>query len=210
MPYLEELLDGEQLKKAELQDRVMEIIADSVNGWCFHGGTAIWRCYGGKRFSKDIDMYMKGRKDITKVLNRLRQAGFMVKKDAERRTTGFYTIRNSTDISLQIKIKPESCGIATYTNIDGTMMDVYAISPEGLVLEKIAAYNNRMLERDIYDIKVLAPSVVDKERIAATLEEFLKGIKRPKDEGALRGLVYEGIIPSFDEIVDYLKRWCAA
>lgn len=208
MPYLEDLLHGEQLKKAELQDRVIEIIANSVQSWCFHGGTAIWRCYGGKRFSKDIDMYMKEDNDIEKALNRLRQAGFKAGKDAERRTTSFYTIRNSTDISLQIKIKPAQCGIATYTETDGTMIDVYAIAPEGLVLEKIDAYNDRMLERDLYDIKVLTSSIVEKERIAPALENFLKGIKRPKDEGALRGLVYESIIPSFGEIVEYLKRWC--
>ncbi len=38
MQYLEKLLHVEQLKKAELQNKVMDIIADSVRSWCFPGG----------------------------------------------------------------------------------------------------------------------------------------------------------------------------
>jgi predicted nucleotidyltransferase component of viral defense system len=208
MPDLEDLLQGDQLKKARLQDAVIKIIFNTVQDGVFHGGTAIWRCFGGKRFSKDIDIYIAKGSSIRRVLNRLSQSGFDVKKDSQRRSTLFYTIKNSTDVSLQINKVAINGEIFPYVEADGTMMDVYSLAPEALIYEKIAAYKDRRLERDLYDIKILTASTVDKAKIAHKLKDFLSGIERPKDRGALKNLIYEGLVPTFDELVTYLERWC--
>lgn len=207
--FIENVLSGDKLRKAALQDIVIRIIFESTHNAVFHGGTCVWRCYNGKRFSKDIDIYFTKESSIKRVLGRLVQEDLEVRKDAEMRATLFYTVKNSTDISLQIK-KISVRGVVTpYVLADGTLMNTYSLSAEAIILEKIDAYNDRRLERDMYDIMILSNSVTEKESVRGKLKTFLKQINPPKDPGALRDLIYEGLIPSFPEIVDYLKRWCS-
>ena len=42
---------------AEAQDIVVEELYRIFSKAVFHGGTSIWRCYNGNRFSEDIDVY---------------------------------------------------------------------------------------------------------------------------------------------------------
>ncbi len=46
-----------QLAVAALQDSVVESIFEMDENIVMQGGTAIWRCYNGNRFSEDIDIY---------------------------------------------------------------------------------------------------------------------------------------------------------
>ncbi len=48
-----------QRNVAEMQDEVVGIVYSVLDDAVMHSGTAIWRCYGGKRFSEDIDMYCR-------------------------------------------------------------------------------------------------------------------------------------------------------
>ncbi len=208
MADIEDLLQQNNLKKARLQDKIIELIFKNVKDAVFHGGTCIWRCYGGKRFSKDIDIYIAKQSSIKKVLNRLIQEGFDVKTDTQRRLTFFYTVHNSTDVSLQIHNTMAKGEITRYLETDGTAISVYALTPESLILEKISAYKDRRLERDLYDIMILTNSVKNKSHIIKQLNEFLNHLDKPKDKGALSGLIYDGIHPTFEDIAEYLKRWC--
>ena len=47
-----------ELKTAQLEDDIVSVLANITNKMALHGGTAIWRCYNGKRFSTDIDAYI--------------------------------------------------------------------------------------------------------------------------------------------------------
>ena len=52
-------LTGQRLRLAELQDYVIDIIYDYFHpDALLYGGTAIWRCFGGMRFSDDLGLYM--------------------------------------------------------------------------------------------------------------------------------------------------------
>ena len=52
-------MPGDRLRLAELQDEVIDIIYNRVEpDAILYGGTAIWRCYGGSRFSEVIDIYL--------------------------------------------------------------------------------------------------------------------------------------------------------
>ena len=42
---------------AFLQDEVIDIVYGLEPNAVLHGGTAIWRCYQGNRFSEDLDFY---------------------------------------------------------------------------------------------------------------------------------------------------------
>lgn len=49
---------------AGLQDILIENIYEILPETVLHGGTAIWRCYLGNRFSEDIDIYIE--RDVKK------------------------------------------------------------------------------------------------------------------------------------------------
>lgn len=204
-----DLLTGDKLRKASLQDEIVSTIFDSVNDAVFHGGTAIWRCYDGKRFSKDIDIYVNKGKSIEKILANLTLKGDKIKKDKQRKEKLFYSvIGHGTDVSLQFKKKRATGIVVPYRNIDGTLISVYSLAPEALILEKIETYVDRLDERDIYDMMVLTNSASKKTLVSDKLARFLNNIKEPKNKNSIKDLVYAGVSPSFDQMVEYLKDWC--
>ncbi len=209
-PIESQLHSESQLRVARLQDDVIKIIFKSA-GSVVHGGTAIWRCYNGKRFSEDIDLYVHKKQRLQQLVNRIVQSGLRIQFNRERRGTIYYDISNDqVDISLQVKILSRKKGVlAQYERVDGVRTEIYALRPEALIGEKMEAYLDRRLIRDIYDIMVLSKSVVEKGKVAPPLLRFLSKMPQPKDENVLKRLVYSGPVPSFAEIVDYLKRWCS-
>ena len=48
----------EEIEIALLEDEIVAIILNITDKIALHGDTAVWRCYGGKRFSTDIDVYI--------------------------------------------------------------------------------------------------------------------------------------------------------
>jgi predicted nucleotidyltransferase component of viral defense system len=206
---IEDYLEGGMLNKARLQDVFIGIISGE-SGAVLHGGTTIWRCFGGKRFSKDIDIYFGKPKTLQKIVNKLKlYADLRIDFERERHGTHYYKLADSrTDISLQCKIRRvHKTGLSTYVNVDGSPVDVLTLLPEDLLMEKIAAYTDRRLERDLYDMKVLTASIYDKGKVKDALLAFLEGIKPPADRGALDALIYEGAHPTFEQLLEYLRRW---
>ncbi|MDG7039172.1 MAG: nucleotidyl transferase AbiEii/AbiGii toxin family protein [Nitrososphaerota archaeon] len=53
-----------QTELAYAQDIVVEKIYDYLPEVVLHGGTLIWRCYAGNRFSEDLDFYAASRLGI--------------------------------------------------------------------------------------------------------------------------------------------------
>lgn len=70
----------------------METLYRIFPGGALHGGTAIWRCYSGNRFSEDVDAYVD--KDIEKIdrfFEELKKAGF--KNSQEKGDEEFHLFR---------------------------------------------------------------------------------------------------------------------
>ncbi len=198
-----------QLEVARLQDLIIQLVTDNTSA-VLHGGTAIWRCYDGKRFSEDIDLYVRKETDLKKLVNRIAQSGLHITFNRERRGTSYYDVSDGlTDLSLQAKINKSKGILASYGKTNGVKIEVYSLSPEILMLEKIDAYSDRGFIRDVYDMMILAKQVTGKEQLIKPLRAFLSGIQNPKDENILKNLVYSGPIPSFADIISYLKRWCS-
>jgi len=61
IPLAKKLRKRAHIEVAVLQDELVEVFYRLCAGEepVFHGGTAIWRCYGGQRFSEDLDFYAK-------------------------------------------------------------------------------------------------------------------------------------------------------
>ena len=65
IPLILKLKKSSQKEIAKAQDLIVEEIYKIFDKAIIHGGTSIWRCYNGNRFSEDIDMYIP--KEISKI-----------------------------------------------------------------------------------------------------------------------------------------------
>ena len=57
IPLANQLKKRQQVETAFLQDEIIRLVYLTTEEMVLHGGTAIWRCYSGKRFSEDLDLY---------------------------------------------------------------------------------------------------------------------------------------------------------
>ena len=204
------LKNKEYLEMARLQDEVIARLYSIDTKLTFHGGTSIWRCYGGKRFSYDLDLYVRNYKEIDKIVENLRRYNLVVKNVRIRRGgryIAYYAVSNDrAGIALEFSHKRiVDRVLATYTKTDGSSMDIFSLSPEALLSEKIAAYKSRRAVKDIYDIFILT-HVIKLDKTRPPVVRFLSEMKPPIDENVLTQLIYDGPIPTIAEIVDYIKR----
>jgi len=194
------------LELASLQDEVVDIFYSLNPEAVLHGGTAIWRCYDGNRFSEDLDFYSSLEGDFDKKLKEeLEKRGLILQKYKKAPYVVFAKITNNrTTVRLEITSKkPQNKELKKYEKIDATYIDIYTLSPDELIKEKMGAYLGRKFIRDIYDIYHLSSYV---QTPIQGIKGFLDKLPPPIDEENLKTLVYSGVSPSFKEIVKILKR----
>ena len=116
---------------------------------------------------------------------------------------------NNTNVKIETNHKfcPENPVEIEYELIDGNTLNVLSLSPENLIIEKIAAYKNRRFIRDLYDIYILIKHVKDWELIKSDLSNFLNHLEKPVDEDVLKTIVYLGLSPSYNKIVEYIRQY---
>jgi predicted nucleotidyltransferase component of viral defense system len=194
-----------------LQDEVVGIAYAIEGRAVLHGGTAIWRCFSGNRFSEDIDIYApRASKLAEKLGGVLESRGLALAKMKMTENLLFAKITDgNAEVRLEAnltgaKIKPEA---RRYSMMNGGQMDVFCPSLPELMNEKIRAYQSRRFVRDLYDIYHLAHQLGDDSRkVAPNLRAFLDGFKKPADEANLPALVYFGAVPSIDQMLLSLRR----
>ncbi len=208
---LELLLKNKKyLEIARLQDEVISRLYNINTKLTFHGGTSVWRCYGGKRFSYDLDLYIKNRNEIERLISNVRRYGLTVNEIKTRggsRPIMYYNVSNyKASIALEFAQKRIMKSIlATYIKTDGSQIDIFSLSPEAILSEKIEAYNSRRAIKDLYDIFILAHTVKLSETRSKIIK-FMSEIKQPADENTLKYLIYNGPIPDTNELIEYIKR----
>ncbi|HRS42757.1 MAG TPA: nucleotidyl transferase AbiEii/AbiGii toxin family protein [Candidatus Diapherotrites archaeon] len=199
---------------ASCQDELVKIIYTIFPEAVFHGGTAIWRCYGGNRFSEDIDLYYYDKKDLVKNLKEGLQAknlDLIKFKKTDNVVFAKITDKN-VEVRLEIRLLErnnqifKNKTIKQYQNIDGSSMTVFCLSPEELLLEKALAYKNRMLIRDVYDVYYLTSLVNLSAEQKRKFKETIDSWDTPEDEKNLKAIVYLGAIPSFSQLLSEIKR----
>ena len=211
-PLIDKLKRPEFRELAVLQDRFVEMIYSFDNDFVMHGGTAIWRCYGGNRFSYDIDGYITTKRE-SKLLDeeitwKIARAGMRLKRIMHIGGGVFVTVHDG-EVDLKVEIAPAKKKINSvsvpYEKADGTMLSIRTLTPEGFVLEKIHAYEGRHYMRDLYDIYQLVGRMEGGETVEKRLKRFVKTIEPPlSDNGGINGIVLSGVVPSFDEMVKYI------
>ncbi|MBI5036418.1 nucleotidyl transferase AbiEii/AbiGii toxin family protein [Candidatus Micrarchaeota archaeon] len=208
---------GKRIKKrrhlavALLQDELIELLYSLDSHLVLHGGTAIWRCYGGNRFSEDLDFNGSLRKVDAGFAGKAEARSLNVSKYKKTENLLFAKVSNG-QTEVRVEINFSSLGkrpiVAPFERVDGSFLDVLTLSPERLILEKMSAYANRFFVRDLYDIHHLSNYASDDELVEGKMASFLSGIRPPVDEANLKALVYAGVVPSYEQMVGALgRRW---
>jgi len=196
-------------KIARLQDIIVETLYRVFPRGVLHGGTAIWRCYSGNRFSEDVDAYIeKNTEKIDSFFEEMRRAGFRVVK---RRVTknSLYSVLSfgGTEARFEALFRSFRGVVMEYETYEGILFNVFTLTPEEMIIEKINAYLKRRKIRDLYDIFFMLRHVKEAERVRQELTKFLRNFKEPVDEAELKALILFGAVPTKEDIVGYVKRW---
>ncbi len=213
MALYEELNTTEQRKMAMLQDIGIDIIDKAIKNYVLHGGTAIWRCYGGDRFSYDLDFYFDEGSICQKVVNKAKPYRIRVecndKKKIYAKLYGY-----NTHIGIQANRKKARGITGTFLKYNGSAITVLVLSPTGIFTEKITAYNDRLESKDLYDLYVLARGdanggyVIEKARVKEKLNSLLASFRKPVDKWEdLETMLLHGRPPKLNEVISYLSSW---
>ncbi|HLC97252.1 MAG TPA: nucleotidyl transferase AbiEii/AbiGii toxin family protein [Candidatus Nanoarchaeia archaeon] len=205
----------QQLKKqahrdiARAQDIIVEVLFSLITPAVMHGGTAIWRCYQGNRFSEDIDVYLpKDCPKLNEFFQKLQQLGFRIekKKIGEKSLFSQLTL-NRVAVRFEAVWKTVDGILGDYSTAEGNIIPIYTLSPEDLIKEKAQAYLKRWKIRDLYDIIILLRAVKDPAKVRPDLQRLTMAFQKPVDEPELAILILEGLVPSSQKMIDYIKRW---
>ena len=122
---------------AEAQDMIVKEIFNTYDNAIFHGGTAIWRCYSGNRFSEDIDVYLpKDAKKLDQVFENLQKQGFKIEKKKVTDNSLFSNLKsNNVNVRFEAIFKMSSGELKDYEKIDGNFITVRCLEAEELVKE---------------------------------------------------------------------------
>ncbi len=210
LPISKMLKKRGQIDVARLQDEVVQMVYSLDIDAVLHGGTAIWRCYAGYRFSEDLDFYSSSLFSLKADFKKMSIShGLSVPKFKSTGNVLFSSISDGrTNANLEVNLRKKVHSIVLpYINADGTSFQIRTLSAENLILEKIEAYCERRFIRDFYDIYHLLPFVEDKTPIREEVALLLTGTDSPVDEGVLKTIIYTGVTPSFDRMKLELTRW---
>ena len=203
LPIAKQLKKRTQIEMAFLQDEIMDIMYSVSNNLVLHGGTAIWRCYSGKRFSEDLDFYSL---DFPKLLPLLRNTveshGLIVQKIKDTGNVIFSSISNGNEtVKVEINHAVEITGTQMpYVLSDGSTMEVLSLTADQFIEEKISAYSDRKYIGDLYDIYHLVNTNALLDSTKQRLSDFMRNVETPVDAAVLKTIVYMGLPPSLDRM----------
>lgn len=199
-----------QREIASAQDIMVEETYSLIPDAVLHGGTLVWRCYGGNRFSEDLDFYLPYRdeKTLTAFQQRFRKAGFRIEKFRIKERSIYSRLAyGRVEVRFEAIFRKVSSSLLTYECLDGRRIPVRGLLPNEIIREKLGAYVSRRRIRDIYDIYFMTAFVKPNSEPKQLIKFLVDNHKPPIDENELSGTVLAGYVPSSEEIIDYLKRW---
>lgn len=195
---------------ARLQDTIIESLVEVEPAVVLHGGTAIWRCYGGNRFSEAVDIYATDAQ-MRNILNRftwsLRSRGAAM--DYPKPSARLLHISNTeTHSKLEaMEFTQKTIPVQMeYVRVDASRIFVNTLSIRDFISEKVRTYEKRRYVRDLYDLYHLATVQKPSTKSKRLLSALLDNMEEPIDEGKLKDLVYAGIAPSLDAMVAGIRK----
>jgi len=192
------------------QDLIVENIYKLFPDTILHGGTFIWRCLQGNRFSEDIDIFLpkKDEKKIEEFFKFLENIGFKIEKLRIKENSVFSKLWfGKVLIRVEIVFKNVKGELFNYECVDGRRIPVLGLELKTLLIQKIDAFLKRKKIRDLYDIYYLLNFVKKDEEIIKKLKFLIKNFEKPLDENELEKIILFGYAPKSEEIIEFLKKW---
>src|SRR3989338_406877 len=123
---------------AKTHDMVIEEIYAVFENAVLHGGTSIWRCYKGNRFSEDIDVYIvKDKNKIDSLFEEFEKKGFKIEKKKVSENSIYSSLNfNNTFVRFEAVFKKERGILREYETAEGNLITVFTLSSEQLIKEK--------------------------------------------------------------------------
>ncbi len=174
-----------------------------------HGGTGIWRCYNGNRFSEDVDVYIKrDERKIEEFFKSLETKGlkFIKKRLKENSLYSGWDFKG-IEIKFEATFQNKKPFLKKYETAESFFINVYTLTPEDLVIEKVETYLKRRKIRDLYDIAFLINYVENKELVKDYLKKLIAKFEKPIDEENLADIIIVGVVPSSNELLMEIERW---
>ncbi|MCX6748744.1 MAG: nucleotidyl transferase AbiEii/AbiGii toxin family protein [Candidatus Pacearchaeota archaeon] len=194
---------------AYAQDILIEELYKVFNDAVLHGGTAIWRCFKGNRFSEDVDVYMeKDEKKIGLFFANLEKLGFKIIKKRIKENSLYSELDfNETRVRFEAVFSAIKGTLAEYENINGTLRSIYSLNAESFVREKVNTYLKRKKIRDLYDIYFLLKYVKEKKAVETEIKTLIINFSNPIDEKNLKVILISPPVPSSKVLLEYIERW---
>ncbi len=206
IPLANRLKKRLHVETALLQDEIVDLVY-SFSQPILHGGTAVWRCYAGNRFSEDLDFYLANHRSFAEEFStKVKERGLQLLKLKTTENLIFAKVsNNAVEVRFEANFGKKVKGIVkNFEKTDGTFTYILTLSPDDLIVEKMNAFNSRRFIRDIYDVFHLAKYVENKETLVE-LSKFARKIETPVDEKNLKTLIYTGLAPTFGQMVENLR-----
>ena len=194
---------------AYAQDIIVGELYNFFPNAVIHGGTAIWRCYQGNRFSEDVDVYIKkDEKKIEEFFESLEKKGFKIIKKRVKENSIYSELDfNNTITRFEATFQSKKPFSKRYETSESFFINVYTLSPEDLIMEKVETYLKRKKIRDLYDIYFLINYVDNKRDVEAYLRKLIKNYENPVDEANLTNIIIMGAVPNSEKILMEIKKW---
>ncbi len=206
IPLQKLLKKQSQVELAFLQDEALEIVHSLDENAVFHGGTCIWRCYNGKRFSEDLDFYSSKKFEEKDFFIEVKKRGLFLTKFRKTDNSVYSKISsNRVECSIEFALRKKKGMLLDYIRADGNINGVFGLSKEDLIIEKANAFSNRKLVRDIYDVYFLTANC-DIKKISFDLKKIIENWSEPVDEKNLKALIYLGVTPNYNQMLQTIKR----
>jgi predicted nucleotidyltransferase component of viral defense system len=191
---------------AKLQDIIVENMYRVFPRAVIHGGTAIWRCYSGNRFSEDVDAYID-KTGTDRFFGEMKRAGFDIIREGRTENALYSSLSlERTEVRFEALFRSIPGVVREYETCEGILWNVFTLSPEDMVREKVAAYLDRRKVRDLYDIFFML-RYSDKDAVKLALQRLLLGFSPPVDEKELRAIILFGAVPTAADMVEYIRRF---
>ncbi len=174
-----------------------------------HGGTSIWRCYQGNRFSEDVDVYIKrDGKKIEEFFKSLENKGFKIIKRRLKENSLYSGLDlNGIETKFEATFQNKKPFFKKYETAESFFINVYTLTPEDLIIEKVETYLKRRKIRDIYDIAFLINHIKNKGLIKDHLKKLIEKFEKPIDEENLANIIILGTVPSYNQLLMEIERW---
>src|SRR3989344_4831066 len=185
---------------AYAQDLIVETLYEFFPKAVMHGGTAIWRCYEGNRFSEDVDVYIN--KDKEKIR-------FQINKKRIKENSLYSTLKfNASTVRFEALFKTiRSPFLKEYETSEGILINIFTLTSENLIEEKINTYLKRKKIRDLYDIFFLLRHAEKSAKLKEKLKVFVEKFSNQEDEQNLKTIIIIGVIPTVKNMMEHIERW---